>query len=174
MKNVIYLILTTFIICPFIFSCENGTVDPQQLTVNGQIIKHTSCKDFFKSATLITPDSLSCVDYSFETNNKLILKHINAGFNCCPEKLWCEVSLVDDTIIIQEFERNALCDCDCLYDLDIEVTGVHKKKYLMKFVEPYIRDQEKLIFEIDLTNETEGFFCVARKRYPWGIYSMNQ
>jgi hypothetical protein len=170
MKTVLYSTFITFTIGLFIFGCKENT---EQLIISGQLIKHTSCKDNFKSASEITPDSLSCIDYYFD-QNKLSLKHINAGFNCCPERLWCNISLKNDTIIVQEFEKSALCDCNCLYDLDMEVTGVTAKKYILKFVDPYCGEQEKLIFEIDLIKETEGLFCVTRKQYPWGIYSINQ
>ena len=163
----------TFIIGLIVFSCKEEAINTEQLTVTGQLIKHTSCKDNFKSASEITSDSLSCIDYYFD-QNKLSLKHINAGFNCCPESLWCTISVKNDTIIVQEFEKSALCRCNCLYDLDIQVTGIAEKKYILKFVEPYCGEQEKLIFEIDLKEETEGLFCVIRKQYPWGIYSINQ
>jgi len=165
--------LMTFVIGFFIFGCKEETTDPQQL-ITGQLIKRTSCKDNFKSASKITPDSLSCIDYYFDGENKLTIKHINAGFNCCPESLWCKVSVKNDSIIVQEFEKSALCDYNCLYDLDMGVTGVAAKKYLLKFIEPYCGEQEKLIFEIDLTNIKKGLFCVTRKQYPWGIYSINQ
>jgi hypothetical protein len=108
MKTVLYSTFITFTIGLFIFGCKENT---EQLIISGQLIKHTSCKDNFKSASEITPDSLSCIDYYFD-QNKLSLKHINAGFNCCPERLWCNISLKNDTIIVQEFEKSALCDCN--------------------------------------------------------------
>ena len=172
-------ICSLIIICLIGFlthSCEEEEYYAKQLTLTGQLISNSTCKNDFKAAVEnpIPPDTLSCIDYSFNSlSNKLIIKHINAGFNCCPEKLYCEVSLNNDTIIIQEFEKSALCFCNCLYDLDIEVTGVTTIKYQLKFVEPYCGEQEKLIFEIDLNKEKEGLFCVVRKQYPWGIYSIN-
>jgi hypothetical protein len=171
----IFLILITLIGGHIIISCDKEQYHGQQPAITGQIIKNSTCKNNFKLASEnpVTPDTLSCTDYSYDSqNNKLTLKHINAGFNCCPEKLYCNVSLSKDTIIIHEFEKEALCDCNCLYDLDIEITGVVAKKYHIKFIEPYCGEQPQLIFEIDLSEETEGLFCVTRKRYPWGIYNM--
>jgi hypothetical protein len=46
---------------------------------------------------------------------------------------------------------------------------VEAKKYQIKFIEPYCSDQEKIEFGVDLAVQTEGVFCVARNRYPWGI-----
>ena len=166
------IILTALLSGLLLFSCEEEK--EKQLVLAGTLINNTNCKDNFKSApgNKITADSLSCIDYSYN-KIKLTIKHINAGFNCCPEKLYCNISLVSDTIIIQEFEKSALCDCNCLYDLDIEISGVETKKYILKLIEPYCGNQEKLIFEIDLTRETEGLYCVTRKQYPWGIFSIN-
>jgi hypothetical protein len=56
----------------------------------------------------------------------------------------------------------------CLFDLDIELTGIVQNKYLLKFIEPYAIGQEQLIFEMDLTTDVEGEYCVIRKGYPWG------
>jgi hypothetical protein len=104
------------------------------------------------------------------TSKILIFKHINAGFNCCPEGFYCNVSLKNDTIVIEEFENSSLCDCNCLFDLDIEVKGVETKTYQIKFIEPYCGDQAKLEFPVNLAVLKDGIFCVTRTRYPWGIF----
>jgi len=119
-----------------------------------------------------TKQRFSCSEYLFDKeNNKLTLKHINAGFNCCPDSLYCIVELKSDTILIQEFEKSAPCRCNCLYDLDIEIGSVDLKKYQIKFIEPYVADHNELLFEIDLTKNSTGSYCVTRKQYPWGVNS---
>jgi len=165
MRRTIYPCLAGFVIVLLIFSCER---DNQIMT--GKIINDSGCKNSksgeFKTDT---PDSLACVFYSYDkSESKLSVNHINAGFNCCPEKLFCNISLKGDTIIISESEKKTLCRCDCLYDLDIEITGVDAKEYNIKFIEPYAGNQEKIIFHLDLKNTTEGSFCVLRNQYPWG------
>jgi len=154
---------------------ENNKNNPPS-SLAGELTGHSSCKNKRKSASLdsATSDSLSCIDYSFdEVSKKLSLRHMNAGFNCCPESLYCEIDLHQDTIIIQEFEEDGLCDCNCLYDLDFEITGVDADQYLVRFIEPYAGDQEEIIFGIDLEKDREGSFCVIRKQYPWGLDSLN-
>jgi len=168
MKKTIYSVLAGFGIIILVFSCKKD--DNKQLLLTGTLVTYSECKSS-KSANLITetPDSLSCVDYSFDvSNNKLSIKHINAGFNCCPDSLYCEVTLSNDSIIIQEFEKIAQCNCNCLFDLEIEINGVETKKYQLIFIEPYSGDQEKIIFGLDLTKDDEGSYCVVRKQYPWG------
>lgn len=159
-------------------SCEKkGENDNEQLIITGQLISNSACKNGLKSGhqPIETPDSLSCVEYSFEEeSNKLTLKHINAGFNCCPDSLYCDVRLNGDTILIQEFEKKAECRCNCLYDMVIEINGVDITNYQVKFIEPYIAEQDKLVFEIDLTKDQAGSFCVTRKKYPWGVESLNE
>ena len=169
MKKQSKLILLT-VFC--LFACISCEKNLNGKRLNGKLISNTDCKSFLKSSF---PDSVSCIEYAWdETNNTLNINHINAGFNCCPESLWCNISLKNDTIIFHEFEKSASCKCNCLYDLDMEVNGVSSKKYFLKFVEPYCGEQKKLFFEIDLSEETEGLACVKRKQYPWGIFSGSQ
>jgi hypothetical protein len=167
MKTRTYIILFIGLLIFSTFSCEENKIDNN---ITGKLIKNTDCKTF-KSASIDSDfsDTLSCIIYSFDiSTNKLIMKHINAGFNCCSEELYCTISVNKDTIIIQEHEKKALCDCNCLYDLDIELDGVESKNYYIKIMEPYAMDQEKLNFELDLEHSIEGSYCVTRKHYPWG------
>jgi hypothetical protein len=118
------------------------------------------------------PDSLSCVLYSYDPSEQVLtLQHINSAFNCCPGKLSCKFSLKGDTIIIEESEREAACDCNCLFDLNMEISGVESRSYHIKMVEPYVEPAECILFEIDLEEQTEDTYCVIRKMYPWGIFS---
>ncbi|MEA1896361.1 MAG: hypothetical protein U9N53_01705 [Bacteroidota bacterium] len=155
-----------------VFSCLTYSCDKEQEnTLSGNLVNHSGCKTFKSYIIPNTPDTLSCINYSFDpSNNKLTLNHINAGFNCCPESLYCDIKIINDTIIIQEFEKEALCDCDCLYDLEIELYGVFSKIYYLKIIEPYVGNQEKLFFQLDLESHNQGSYCVTRKRYPWGLY----
>ncbi|HEY9122793.1 MAG TPA: hypothetical protein PK252_02335 [Bacteroidales bacterium] len=179
MKTLITLFITASLIGFAIYSCEKDKANTPQSTFKGQLISKSACKSFLKSTRVITditntPDSLVCIGYSFDNStNKLSIKHINAGFNCCQDTVYCNVSLSVDTILIQEIEQNPKCDCDCLYDLNIEIQGVDAKKYQIKVIEPYVGDQKKILFEIDLTKDKVGSFCVTRKQYPWGMKSLN-
>lgn len=159
-----------FLVLFLMFGCETKIGDTSDIT--GQLTSFSDCKN--QKAGEITAeiaDSLSCVNYSYNlVNNKLLITHINAGFNCCPENLYCIIYLKNDTIIIQEYEEAALCDCNCLYDLDIEINGIVAQQYQIKFIEPYAQNQEDISFSINLKDKTEGSYCVTRKQYPWGIY----
>src|SRR5574344_938666 len=139
--------------------------------ISGELISNTRCKSYTRSGEAIdeTPDTISRVYYSYDNETKkLTLKHINAGFNCCPDSLYCEIELKGDTIVIEEFEATVLCWCECVYDLEIEVDSVEMKGYQVKFVEPYAGEQDKLVFGIDLAAAANGAYSVIRKTYPWG------
>jgi hypothetical protein len=41
-------------------------------------------------------------------------------------------------------------------------------KYVIRMIEPYSKNQAKIIFSIDLSKNKTGSFCVTRKNYPWG------
>lgn len=82
--------------------------------------------------------------------------------------MYIETTVKGDTIIIEEYEKNGICDCNCLFDLDIELQGVIAGKYQIKFIEPYAIGQQEILFEVDLTTNESGGYCVTRKKYPWG------
>ena len=154
-----------------VITCENENQTNQ--TFSGKMISHSACKS--KKSTTIdsdTPDTLSCVEYNYEASTgKLILKHINAGFNCCPQEINGTVTLNNDTIIIEEKESGGFCDCECLFDLDFEVTGLEAKTYVVRFIEPLWNRPDKLIFNVDLSVLTSDSYCMVRKNYPWIEFS---
>jgi hypothetical protein len=149
-------------------SCENQK-EPTGSGISGSITNSSDCKNFKSGGLKFTEaDTFSCVHYFYDdVNHKVIMNHVNAGFNCCQKK-YCELSTNNDTIIIHEFENGLACDCLCLFDLDIEIEGVNQKKYQVRFIEPYAKGQTELIFEMDLTSGNEGEYCVERMGYPWG------
>lgn len=166
MRNRKVLLLLFGAIIVLITSCRENEEDSNNFT--GKLIAQTDCKNNTKSAK--TADNQSCAEYTFDKQKHLLkIKHINAGFNCCPEKLYAEIWLNNDSIYIQEFEQAALCRCNCLYDLEFEISGVEQKSYYLIFIEPYAKNQKQLAFDIDLNSSATGKFCVTRKNYPWGL-----
>jgi hypothetical protein len=169
MKTIIKAILFSAIVLLLITGCKDPNA-PERSQISGNVTDRSSCKNF-KSGNLkfTVADTFSCVNYLYDTStHKVIMNHINAGFNCGLESNTCEVSSSNDTIIIREVEHGPVADCLCLFDLEIELQGLNQQKYLVRFIEPYAEVQEQLIFEMDLTFVHGGEFCVIRKGYPWG------
>jgi hypothetical protein len=161
--------LLIFFLVILFFSCTSDTNDQTQMNLTIRLTGNPQCKGS-KSADIssVTSQSESCLEYAFDQDNrKLILKHVNAGFNCCPDSLWCEITYRNDTITIREFEKHQGCKCDCLYDLDIEVEGLEPGKYYIQLKEPYCGDQEELCEDLDLLAKKQGVWCVNRTKYPW-------
>ena len=164
-------LLAGFVIFILFCACETNSRDNDLPGISGKITSHSACKGLKSACSLnLIPDSLSCINYAFETSTgKLTIEHINAAFNCCPDSLYCKVGFSGDTVVVQEFEKKAGCKCNCLYDLHIEISGLAAKKYPVRIIEPYCGEQQPLIFIMDLTKNTEGMVCVNRSLYPWGI-----
>ena len=158
-----------------LFLCQCEKEKSADKTLSGKLLSYSECKDFTKSTTgsETLADTLSCVRYHYDIETrKLTLKHINTGFNCCPEELYCSFSSNNDTLFISESEKSASCDCNCLFDMNIEIADIDAGKYQVKFIEPYAENLDRLVFEIDLINQPEGSYCVTRKWYPWGQFSL--
>ncbi|MCB2219354.1 MAG: hypothetical protein KQI35_03090 [Bacteroidetes bacterium] len=148
-----------------------GCKSDDEPVINGIPITNTSCNAYKSSPdTLSIPSDQSCVYYSYDVlTQRLTLHHKNAGFNCCPGTIYYNPAISDSLIIISEFETDALCDCNCLYDLGMIVQNIEPGIYTLKFIEPYRGDQQELIFEVDLTTNLQGIYCVTRNNYPWRI-----
>lgn len=172
MRIPFYLVVIFVVLTLLTFGCDEEKSGNGFLILSGKLVSHSDCKNMkFSEILSDVPDTLSCVECNFDASgNKLYLKHINAGFNCCPESLYCNVSLDNDTIVVREFEQTQGCHCDCLYDLEIEVNGVERKRYYIKFVEPYAPEGSRIGFEIDLAKSVSGSYCIIRKTYPWGMF----
>jgi hypothetical protein len=168
MKTLFKIFTLAIAFAALISACE--TVDPQT-AITGKLISNTDCKS--NEISIVdseTSDTLSCIEYEYEAAEKILhLKHINAGFNCCPQKIVCSAKLSNDTIIVQESEESALCDCNCLFDLNIDISGVEEQKYYIQIKEPYCGEQQKLYLLLLLDKDKEGTICVTRKSYPWGM-----
>ncbi len=165
-RSLLVIILSGFLI----LSCENSSHNESSV-VTGILTCDSNCKANSAESFAVSamPDSISSVEYVFDkAQKKLVLKHINAAFNCCPDSLYCQIVVQSDTIFIQECEKNAQCDCNCLYDLELELNGVDAQKYQVKLVEPYAYEQP-ILFEMDLTKQTQGTYQVIRTYYPWGM-----
>ncbi|MFO7789988.1 MAG: hypothetical protein R6V32_05395 [Bacteroidales bacterium] len=155
----------------FLFTACNEEEQETETPLSSNVTEQTGCKNFtgnIRDSSEIT-SSMSCIEYSYDDSEMcLSLSHINAGFNCCPGELYCEVSMNSDTILVQEFETEAACDCHCLFDMEMEVNRVKSGNYYLKIEEPYAHGQASLEFEINLSTSPTGSYCVERTDPPWG------
>lgn len=153
MKTIISLMITLL----FLTSCSENNTEGIEVT-------KSACKHFI----FAEESDDDCIDYSW-SNNMLTIQHINAGFNCCPEKISITTEVHGDTLIIRESELlTNPCDCNCLYDLNYQLNNILPGKYIIKVEEPYIKQSDTLIiFAVDFSKQPAGKHCVKRSSYPW-------
>ncbi|MBN2350462.1 MAG: hypothetical protein JXJ22_16620 [Bacteroidales bacterium] len=171
MNKILYSGLILLII--HLVGCDQNQKNEEETQlgqISGTLENFSDCKMF--EWVLRTDDpgaGESCINWNYDRIlQELTLNHINTGFNCCPGELSAHIFSSGDTIIIEENEEHSVCDCECLYDLHILVQEAEDKIYQVKFIEPYIKDQEILEFQINLSEDTSGSYCVNRTIYPWG------
>ena len=155
-------------------SKEDTSNNPANQNPYGVLISHTSCKNGSVSkgsdGKIQTTDQ-DCLEYQYDKNGILTLKHVNTGFNCCVDNLVAVVRIEGSEITIEESENAPTpCDCLCLYDMKMEIRNLAAGKYTIKIIEPYVPEsKEKLEFQIDLLQSPGGSYCVKRDFYPWGM-----
>jgi hypothetical protein len=131
-------------------------------------ISISACKNFPSGipAKTATADQ-DCMEYLYVGGDVLELRHINAGFNCCPI-LDFEVSVQADTITIEEIQIEGQCSCLCLFDVDFEIQDLSPGVYHVVVIEPYRPEADPVLeFTIDLDASPSGRTCVPRTQYPW-------
>ena len=137
----------------------------KQLFPQGNLTNQTTCKPHNLSKP---PPNQDCIQYQYDGIQNLILKHQNAGFNCCPE-IAINITIISSTITIKEIELTGLCNCLCLFDLDYRILNLPPAIYTITVEEPYVKpEDQKLEFTINLTNSSTESYCIERNNYPWG------
>jgi hypothetical protein len=136
----------------------------------GFLTDQYGCKEFQKGTVIdATPPDQDCMEYEYDGESVLLLKHVNAGFNCCPE-IAANITIEDNIITIEEIEISGDCDCLCLFDIDYEIRNLPPGEYTITAIEPYVPGGEEILeFTVDLVSSPSGSFCVYRDYYPWGI-----
>jgi hypothetical protein len=130
----------------------------------GNLVNYSDCKELFSIRT----STEDCIEYIYDGENVLMLKHINAGFNCCPE-IAVNISINNHTIEIEEIEISGVCKCLCLFDINYEIKELNPGNYTIRVIEPFINEDEEILeFQVDLSSKISGSFCVDRYNYPWG------
>jgi hypothetical protein len=149
------------------FSGGSCFFSPESVSV-GRLLDWAGCKAFLPEDTGEGSASRECLEYDYDGESVLRLKHVNAGFNCCAEKISAEITFFPGEIRIEESEESAPCDCHCLYDVDYEFLHLKPGIYRIAVTGPYQReDDPPLEFDIDLQGPRTGFICVERNHYPW-------
>jgi len=148
-----------------------GDDDDRQTT--GGVTAFSECKVFngdrFVNGRDISglPEDKAGIEYEYNIP-LLRLKHVNAGFNCCPGELSAHITVSGGTIEVREQQEKNGCRCNCLYDVEAEIWSLAPGKYTIKIVEPLLPpDNEEIAFAVDLSEPGTGTYVVDRQGYPW-------
>ena len=173
--NRVHIVSAALLLAAGLIACgdnESGITRTDGITPKGKLTNATECKKFETNQFLIAGStSESCVEYGYDEGNGILrLRHINAGFNCCPGELLADITVENGVITVSEKESEAACNCNCLYDLDFEIENIAVGTYRIVFLEPYrAQGDEELDFFANLGAAPSGTNCVPRHSYPWGL-----
>jgi len=166
-KKLILFLFLTFIYLSLLPCCSPTAKNPE-----GQLLRFSGCKNFSLNGSLVKENISSaaeeCAEYFYDGHGNLKLKHINAAFNCCPGTISADIIVEPGEILIKEKESEAICDCNCLFDIDYEIIHLKPGVYRISIKNLYQPpDEPPLEFVVSLKEPTSGTFCVPRKKYPW-------
>jgi hypothetical protein len=139
----------------------------------GCLTGYEGCKEFSKGgATDTIPPDQDCMAYQYDGAGVLLLEHVNAGFNCCPDEILADISIEGNVITIEEDEslESGGCDCLCLFDVDYRIDNLPPGEYTIRVYGMYLLGAEILEFTINLASSPSGTYCLHRDFYPWGIW----
>ena len=84
---------------------DSEPLNPHMGDPVGTVVNSTGCKSFSDLYPGIEiPRDQDCIRYRYIEPGTLLLTHINAGFNCCPDTIYADIELKDDILSITEIE----------------------------------------------------------------------
>ncbi|MCU0612853.1 MAG: hypothetical protein MUE60_13830, partial [Candidatus Eisenbacteria bacterium] len=140
---------------------------------SGQLTSFSGCKGWNAAPDDSFAPTQDCLAVSYRSDHFLELRHINAGFNCCPGEIAASVEISGNLISIVESEAEQGCRCDCLFDLDYRIQDLSPGVYRIHVAEPYARPEwgdAPLDFVFDLTAPVSDTLCAERTHHPWGLW----
>jgi len=143
--------LVILFLCAIFPACEeNNNNDPKV-----DRITHGDCKPGTKSS-----ENTESIEYTTVDKNYLSVKHVNVLFNCEPGQLVVDVELQDDTIFVNENEKQSIVNCICPYDLSYRIGPLSYGNYQFVLLQGGLQRTQ---FLIDFNSTTEGVIEINTK-----------
>ena len=163
MKYILFIFMLIFIGCK-----EESTTPKASEGQSLKILKHSDCGGF--QADTETDDGQTCIQYEYDGSDILLISHLNAGFNCCPDDFnKISLDVHGNTITLDESEVDGDCDCECLFDINFKLTGIQPGTYHFIVNEALSPKGDALSFDMDLSTKAADIYCVERLFYPWNL-----
>ena len=131
---------------------------------------HGRCKsgstDLLQEPAGTRPD---CLVFEYDGVSTLVIRHVNAAFNCCIDSATADARITADSIILPEREWATFsCECLCLFDLDYWILYLPPGVYQLRVDELNLHlGSESLSTTLDLSSAVSDTLCVIRDYYPW-------
>ena len=152
------------------WGCRSGSPEsPGTAGFTAELVSVTGCKTGRTDAGPASFGGLECFEYSYDGSDLLVIRHVDFALNCCPGNIQVHVTVEEGTLRIAETEEpgSEPCDCICLYDSEVEISGIAPGAFHVVFDDIYSGPDPVLEGVIDLAAEPSGSFCVERSTYPW-------
>jgi hypothetical protein len=170
MKNKSIFAVTLCVMMFFLVGGCKKSEDTQKSPM-GALLDYNGCKQYLQTTAtdFFTPSAENdCIEFSYDRENTLTLKHINAGFNCCPGEITASIDISSNRIIIVENENEQGCDCLCLFDVQYRIFNLPPGQYIIQIIGLYLYESDEPVeVEVDLSETPSGMFCFSRAHYPW-------
>ncbi len=131
----------------------------------------SDCKSFNPLPEGELPPNQTALEWEFDGEGTLIVRHINAALDAPPEP-FISVSLTDREVTIREMPC-PYCYGVCLADREYRITGLSNGKYVLRIDEMWTCPEDPpLECEILLKGtESSGRIVVSRTCFPWSDYT---
>jgi hypothetical protein len=162
-------------LCVMMFFLVGGCKKSEdtQMSPTGALLGYNGCKQFLQTAGTdpFAPSAENdCIEFSYDGESTLTLKHINAGFNCCPGDITAAIEIGSGRIIITENENEQGCDCLCLFDVQYEIINLPPGRYTIRIIGLYLDESDEPVeVDVDFRETPSGTFCFNRDHYPWSV-----
>jgi hypothetical protein len=166
MKNILVLFVLGMLL--FISCKDDKTTNPDG-TSKWIFVSRSDCKN--EMLGILSEGAEECVQYTYK-DGTMELKHIDAGFNCCPGSFdKVKISTDNNIILLDETEVTGDCDCLCTFDVVYKIENLPAGIYEIRVNGNigYGNDKPIAGITVDLSKETSGTICEKRTGYPWSM-----
>ncbi len=109
------------------------------------------------------------IEWTF-SNGIFAIKHFNAGFNCCFDRIEIDLAVHEKFITIHETDINPNCYCLCVRDIDYNISEIPTGSYTVRILTPYLpMNDDPIYFQVELKKGGAGSVSFERTAYPWVI-----
>ncbi len=110
---------------------------------------------------------VECIEYEYDSEGLLELKHVNTYLNCCPNgapglyQIHSDIEVSEGLIVLDESDNDGSCKCACYFDVDYRLFDVAPGVYTIRIFGFYRHSfpDDPLEFTVDLTEVISGTIC---------------